>query len=76
MRVEIEYQICDDSVGEAESVQDVADEADHSICGGFSNWLVLDPLRKLVDGHQHVSKTSWRSCQGPNHVQGPACERP
>jgi hypothetical protein len=32
MRVEIGSQIHDDSVGEAESVQDITDEADHSIC--------------------------------------------
>jgi hypothetical protein len=50
-------------------VQDVADEAGHSICGEFCNWLVLDPLCKLVDGHHHVSKASWRSCQGPYHVR-------
>jgi hypothetical protein len=65
MRVKIGSQVHDDSVGEAESVQDVTDEANHSICKELCNWLVLDPLRKLVDGYPHVSKTSWRSCQGP-----------
>jgi hypothetical protein len=57
-------------------VQNVADEADHSICGELCNWLLLDPFRKLVNGHQHVDKTSWHSCQRPYHVQTPACERP
>jgi hypothetical protein len=76
MRVEIGSQIRDDSVGEAESVQDVTDEANHSMCRKLYNWLVLDPLHELVEGYQHVSKISWRSCQGPYHVQTLACERP
>jgi hypothetical protein len=54
MRVEIGSQVCDDSVGKAELVQDVADEANHSICRELCDWLVLDPLRKLVDGHQYA----------------------
>jgi hypothetical protein len=62
MRVEIGSQIHDDSVGKSESLQDVADEANHSICRELCNWLVFDPFGELVDGYQHVSKTSWRSC--------------
>jgi hypothetical protein len=50
MRVEIGSQIRDDSVEEAELVQDIADEANHLICREFCNWLVLHILRKLVDG--------------------------
>jgi hypothetical protein len=74
MRVEIGSQIRDDGVGKAESVQDVADEANNLICRELCNWLVLDPLHELVDGYQQVSKISWCSCQGPYHVQAPACE--
>jgi hypothetical protein len=58
MQVEIGSQIHDDSVVEAESVQDITDEANHSICRDFCNCLVLDPLHELVDGYQHVSKTT------------------
>jgi hypothetical protein len=76
MRVEIGSQVRDDSVWEAESMQHVADEANHSIGREFCDWLVLDPLHKLVDGHQHVIKGTWRSCQRPYHVQALACERP
>jgi hypothetical protein len=76
MRVEIGSQVCDYSFGEAESVQDVADEANHLICRELCNWIVLDPLRKLVNGHQYVSKTTWCSYQRPYHVQAPACEWP
>jgi hypothetical protein len=72
MRVEIGSQVRDDSVGEAESMQDVIDEANHSIYRECCDWLVLDPLRKLVDGHQHVSKTTWCSCQRPYHIQAPS----
>jgi hypothetical protein len=50
MRVQIGSQIHDDSVGKAKSVQDVADEANHSICRVLCNWLVLDPLCELGDG--------------------------
>jgi hypothetical protein len=62
MRVKIGTQVHVDGVGEEKMVQDVADEANHSICRKRCDWLVLDPLGKLVDGHQHLSKTSWRSC--------------
>jgi hypothetical protein len=68
MRVEVGAQVRDDGVGEAKIVQDVADEANHSICREHYDWLILNPLGKLFDGHQHVSKTTWRSCQRPYHV--------
>jgi hypothetical protein len=71
MRVEIGSQIRDDSVGKAELVQDVTNEANHSICRELCNWLVLDPLHELVDGYQHVGKTSRCNCQGLYHVQAP-----
>jgi hypothetical protein len=58
MRVEIGSQICDNGVGEAKAVKDVTDESNHSICSERCNWLVLDPLGNLVDGHQHMCKTS------------------
>jgi hypothetical protein len=76
MRVEIGSQIRDDGVGEAELVQDVIDEANHSIYREFCNWPLLDPLHELVDGYQHMSKTSCRSCQGPYYVQTSAFKRP
>jgi hypothetical protein len=46
-------------------MQDVVDEANHSICRERCDWLVLDPLGKLVNGYQHVSKTIRRSYQRP-----------
>jgi hypothetical protein len=68
MRVEIGSQICDNGVGKAKAVYDVADESNHSICSDRCNWPVLYPLSKLVDGNQHVRETSWRSCERPYHV--------
>jgi hypothetical protein len=50
-------QIWDYSVGDAKAVHDVANKADYSIRGDLCNRLVLDPLYKLVDGHQHMGKT-------------------
>jgi hypothetical protein len=47
---------------------DVADETDYSIHRDLCNRLVLDPLCKLVDGHQYMGKSSWRRSQRPNHV--------
>jgi hypothetical protein len=76
MRVEIGSQVCDDGVGEAKTMQDVTDEANHSIRKKRCDWLVVDPLGKLVYGHQHVSKTTRRSGQGPYRVQAPACKWP
>jgi hypothetical protein len=75
MQVEIGSQVRDDGVGEAKTVQDIVDEANHSIRRKRCDWLVLDPLGKLVDGHQHVSKITRHSGQGPYHVPAPACKR-
>jgi hypothetical protein len=57
-------------------VQDVMDEGNHSICRERCDWLVLDPLGKLVDGHQHVIKTTRRGGQRPYHVQTQECKWP
>jgi hypothetical protein len=58
IRVEIGSQIQDDSVGEAESMQDIIDETEYSICKELCNRLVLDPLCKIVNSHQQMSETS------------------
>jgi hypothetical protein len=73
--VEIRSQIYDDSVGKAKAVEYVADETDYSIHGDLCNQLILDPLCKLIDGHNHMGKSSWRRNQRPNHVQAPASKR-
>jgi hypothetical protein len=52
-------------------MEDVIDEADYSIHEDLCNMLVVDPLCKLVDGHQHMGKSSWCCSQRPNHVQTP-----
>jgi hypothetical protein len=49
--MKIGSQVCDDGVGEAKLMQDVADEGNHSIYRERCDWLVLDQLGKLVDGH-------------------------
>jgi hypothetical protein len=76
MRVEIGSQVYNDGVGKTKTVQDVKDVGNHSICRECCDWLVLDPLGKLVDGHQHVSKTTRRGGQRPYHVHAPACKWP
>jgi hypothetical protein len=63
--VEIRSQICDDSVGEAKAVEDVTDEADYLIRGDLCNRLVLDPLCKLVNGHQHMVNPPGAVVKGP-----------
>jgi hypothetical protein len=74
IRVEIGSQVRDDSVGETKMVQDIIDKTNHSIRRKRYDWLLLDPLGKLVDDHQHVSKTTRRSGQGPYLVQALACK--
>jgi hypothetical protein len=76
MWVEIGSEVRNDGVGEAKKVQDVAHEGNHSICWECCDWLVLNLLGKLVNGHQYVSKTTRRGGQRPYHVQAPACKRP
>jgi hypothetical protein len=57
-------------------MQDIGDEVDHPVRSKLGDRFELDPLCKLVDSHQNMSKASWRCCEGPNHVEAPASERP
>ena len=46
-------------VRKSEPVQDVANEVDCFFYQDLSDWLVLDPLGKLVDCYQHMIESSW-----------------
>jgi hypothetical protein len=49
-------------LGKPKRCKNVTDESNHSIYSECCNWLVLDPLGQLVDGHQHVCEISSHSC--------------
>jgi hypothetical protein len=68
---EISSQVCDDGIWEAEPMQDIRDEINNSIWCELGYRLVLDPLGKLVDSHQHMGETPQHYCEGPNHVKAP-----
>jgi hypothetical protein len=57
-------------------MQDIGDKINNSIWCELGYRLVFDPLGKLVDGHQYMGETAWRHCEGPNHIEAPASERP
>jgi hypothetical protein len=76
VRCEIRTQISDDSVGKAESMQDIADEGECSIKCELRNRLVFNSLCKLAAGYQHMSETSWCCCQWPDHIKAPASKQP
>jgi hypothetical protein len=63
-------------LGKPKPMQDVGDEVNHPVRSELGDWFELDPFGELVDSHQNVSKTSWRRCEGPDHVEAPASERP
>jgi hypothetical protein len=46
-------------------MQDIGDEINNSIWCELGYRLVLDPLGKLVNSHQYMGETAWRSCEGP-----------
>jgi hypothetical protein len=46
-------------------MQDIGDEIDNSIRCEFGYKLVLDPLDKLVDSHQHMVKLPGAIAKGP-----------
>jgi hypothetical protein len=52
---EIRTQVSDDSVWEAEPMQDFTKEVDCSMRSKLGDWLVLDPLCELVDGYHLLS---------------------
>jgi hypothetical protein len=68
---EIGPQVCDDGIGEAETVQDIRDEVNNPIWCELGYRLVLNPLGKLVDSHQNMGEPAWRRCEGPDHVEAP-----
>jgi hypothetical protein len=55
---EIGSQVCDDGIGEAETVQNIQDEVDNPIWCELGYRLVLNPLGKLVDSHQNMGETT------------------
>jgi hypothetical protein len=57
-------------------MQDIGDEINNSIWCEFGYRLVLNPLGKLVDSHQHMGEAAWRYCEGPNHIKAPTSKRP
>jgi hypothetical protein len=69
-------QVRDDGVREAEAMKDVGDEIKDFIWCELGYRLVLDPLGKLVDSHQYMGETTWRHCEGSNHIKAPASKWP
>jgi hypothetical protein len=57
-------------------MQDIRDEINNSVWCKLGYWLVLDPLGKLVDSHQHMGETAWRRCEGPDHIKAPTSKGP
>jgi hypothetical protein len=57
-------------------MQDIGDEINNPIWCELGYSLVLDPLGKLVDSHQHMGETAWSRCEGHNHIKAPASEGP
>jgi hypothetical protein len=57
-------------------MQDIGDEVDHPVWSKLGDRFELDPLGEFVDSHQNMSKTPWHRCEGPNHVEALASERP
>jgi hypothetical protein len=57
-------------------MQDIRDEINNLIWCELGYRLVLDPLGKLVDSHQHMGEAAWRLCEGSNHIKAPASKQP
>jgi hypothetical protein len=51
-------------------------EVEYYVGLGACDRLDLDPLGELVNGHQDSVESTWRSREGPNHVEPPVGERP
>jgi hypothetical protein len=56
-------------------MQDIGDEINNSIRCEFGYRLVLNPLGKLVDSHQHMGEAAWRRCEEPNHIEASTSKR-
>ena len=49
----------------------------YSLVGScFDQWHVLDPLRELVDEHEHEFEVAGSRFEWPDHVKTPTGERP
>ena len=69
------FVVGDDAVRETKSMDDVFEELDCFLCSSRDKRFILDPLGELVDGDVHISETTWRWLERPDHVQSPACKR-
>jgi hypothetical protein len=52
-------------------VHDVLDELNYFGCAVFHEWLVLDPLGELVNGHKAVLKTALGFLERSYLIQPP-----
>ena len=73
--VEIETQVCDETVGEPIAMHNLIEEVEYSVDLGTGDRLDLDPLGKLVDSHQNSVESSWHSWERANHVEPPVSKR-
>jgi hypothetical protein len=74
--VEVGAQVCDDAIGYSVAMHEFIQEVEYSVSFGACNWLDLDPLSELVDGHQYSVESTWRSWEWTNHFEPPAGEGP
>jgi hypothetical protein len=51
-------------------------EVEYSFGLGACDWLDLDSLGELVEGHQDSVESTWRSRERPSYVEPPASEGP
>ena len=71
---ECSFEVGDNAVWETESVDDIFEELDCLLCSGRDKRLVFNPLGEFVNGDVHISKTTWRWLERPDHLQSPACK--
>ena len=73
---EVSFVVSDDTVRNAEPVDDVEEEFDRLFRADVGDGLGLYPLGKFVDRYEQVSEAARAIFKGSNHVEAPDREWP
>jgi len=61
-------EVGDNAVWETESVDDIFKELDCLLSSSRNKRFVFDSLGELVDDDVHITKTTWRWLERPDHI--------
>jgi hypothetical protein len=69
-------QVCNDTVGYTEAVDDLVEELDCFFGRCLNQGHVLYPFGKFINQHEYELEVTWCWFEGSDHIQSPARKWP